>query len=269
MNAQRRCAACGQANGGAARFCRRCGAAIAVAPEALAASAESADAALNEAASDSVAEPAPFDDRRLLRELAWLCGLPLLLSVIYTIVVRVSYDSALADSLATAATALIALGGAAQSFGQVRPALGWPRARDWLATLVVALVTAPALMLAFWLIRKLGVPVYDDYLTPYVVDDWPLWVGFLNIAVFTPIFEELLFRGLLQPKLEQAISPTEAWIVQAALFAAAHLSPIALFTHFFIGLALGWVRRRSGSLLPGILLHAAWNGAVLYDSMTG
>jgi membrane protease YdiL (CAAX protease family) len=96
-------------------------------------------------------------------------------------------------------------------------------------------------------------------LTPYLQDGYPPWVGLVDVAVVTPFAEELLFRGLVQPKLAQLIRPTEALIVQAALFSALHLSPVILVTHFAMGLALGWLRRRSGSLLPGIGLHGAWN----------
>jgi membrane protease YdiL (CAAX protease family) len=32
-------------------------------------------------------------------------------------------------------------------------------------------------------------------------------------------------------------------------------------THFAMGLIFGWLRMRTGSLLPGMLLHAAWNAA--------
>jgi membrane protease YdiL (CAAX protease family) len=81
--------------------------------------------------------------------------------------------------------------------------------------------------------------------------------------VLTPIAEELMFRGVIQQRLESLLGPTEALIVQAALFSALHLSVINLITHFAIGLALGWLFRKSGSLYPGMVLHGLWNMAVL------
>ncbi len=145
----------------------------------------------------------------------------------------------------------------------VRSALRLPAARDLLATLLVALIAAPLLTAAFWLLGRLGFALYRDYLTPYTHDGWPTWLGFVDLALVTPVSEELLFRGLIQPKLGQILNPSEALIVQAALFSAAHLSPVILVTHFAMGLAFGWLRRRSGSLIPGILLHGAWNAWVV------
>lgn len=63
-----------------------------------------------------------------------------------------------------------------------------------------------------------------------------------------------------------SLRPTEALIVQAVLFSAAHLSPVILATHFAMGLAFGWLRRRTGSLLPSILLHGAWNAWVIWTA---
>jgi membrane protease YdiL (CAAX protease family) len=94
-----------------------------------------------------------------------------------------------------------------------------------------------------------------------------LWTCIVASALVTPLSEELLFRGVLQPMLAQLIRPREALIVQAALFSALHFSPVILVTHFLMGLSFGWIRQRSGSLLPSVALHAAWNGWVLWSSL--
>lgn len=212
-----------------------------------------------------VSAPA-FDDQRLFRELCWLCGLPLFVSVAYAVTVRIAGMSARADTLATAAMAMISLVGASLNVALIRRCLRLPSWRDLGVTLLVALIAAPGLTAAFWLLQQLGFKIFEDYLAPYELDAWPAYVGYTNLALVTPFTEELLYRGLVQPKLEQVISSTEALIVQAALFSAAHLSPVILVTHFGMGLALGWVRRRSGSLFPGILLHAAWNAWVVWSA---
>jgi membrane protease YdiL (CAAX protease family) len=251
-----RCSACGRGNAEIARFCRHCGASI----DPALADAEAHGAAPNVSAPASVS---PFDDQRLFRELCWLCGLPLMVSVLFTVQARIWGLSATAATLASLAMASISLVGGAYNATLVRQVLRVPKLRYLGEALLVALVVGPSLTLAFWLLQQLGFTLFSDYLAPYQLDGWPTWVGFADVALLTPITEELLYRGLVQPKLEQIVSPTEALIVQAALFSAAHLSPVILVTHFGMGLALGWVRRRSGSLLPGILLHAAWNAWVI------
>jgi membrane protease YdiL (CAAX protease family) len=116
----------------------------------------------------------------------------------------------------------------------------------------------------FTLLEHLGFAFRADYLLPYLLEGLPPWVGYVSIALVTPISEELLFRGLIQPKLEQVLRPVEALVVQAVLFSAAHLSPVILATHFVMGLAFGWVRRRTGSLFPSMVLHGAWNAWVIW-----
>jgi membrane protease YdiL (CAAX protease family) len=204
-----------------------------------------------------------LDEQQVFRELCWLCGVPIALSVLFSIFVRVQGESALGEVIAVGAMCVIAGVGTAMNASAVRSALGWPKLREWATTLMVAVVLGPTLIAAFILLERLGFRLYTGYLSAYVADGWPVWVGFADVAVATPIAEELLFRGVIQAKLEQIVAPREALIVQAALFSALHLSPIILVTHFAMGLAFGWVRRRSGSVFPGMLLHGAWNAWVV------
>lgn len=262
MTDAKRCGACGRKNSEAARFCRRCGVALA---------AVTAEAALD--AGDAVraerVEPSsapPFDDQRLFRELCWLCGLPIAVSIALSIYARFVSLTALSAFLAVAAMCVIAVVGAALNPRLVRSGLRWPKARELLATIGVAAVLGPALVAAFVALESLGFRFHTEYLAPYVADGWPPWMAFVDLALLTPVAEELLFRGVIQPKLEQVIAPNEALVVQAALFSALHLSPLVLVTHFMMGLAFGWLRRRSGSLLPGMLMHGAWNAFVLATS---
>jgi membrane protease YdiL (CAAX protease family) len=70
-------------------------------------------------------------------------------------------------------------------------------------------------------------------------------------------------------RLDTLLTPTEALLVQAALFALLHLG-IAIFpSHFVIGLILGAVRRRARSLYPGMAVHAGWNALVLAAELAG
>jgi membrane protease YdiL (CAAX protease family) len=55
----------------------------------------------------------------------------------------------------------------------------------------------------------------------------------------------------------------EAWLVQAAFFSILHLSPVIFPTHFAMGLIFGWLRMRTDSLIPGMILHALWNAAII------
>lgn len=90
----------------------------------------------------------------------------------------------------------------------------------------------------------------------------------LLIAVVAPIAEELFFRGMLYPVLRRRWSASIAIGVNGLLFALIHVIPVILPGLFFVGIVLAWVRERSGSLWPCILLHALQNGVVLFGIYT-
>lgn len=83
------------------------------------------------------------------------------------------------------------------------------------------------------------------------------------IAGLVPIAEELFFRGLLYPLLRYQWGADAAIVVSALIFAVAHFIPLLIPALFFVGLFLGLLREKSGSLLPCILFHAMQNGIVL------
>ena len=76
------------------------------------------------------------------------------------------------------------------------------------------------------------------------------------------LVEELVFRGAAL-RLLRPLGRNAAILGQAVLFAALHGSLQAKAYALGMGLLFGWAADRSGSLLPGILLHILNNGAVL------
>lgn len=81
-----------------------------------------------------------------------------------------------------------------------------------------------------------------------------LFLQFLVLCVMPAIVEELFFRGALQGLLRPCGSEA-AIFGPALLFALLHLDPIQGLTALVCGVFLGWLAERSGSILPGMLLH--------------
>ena len=89
--------------------------------------------------------------------------------------------------------------------------------------------------------------------------------------LFAAIWEEVLFRGTLQPAIARHPWGAQRWLgigsanLQTSFaFAAAHLwtHPTGLWPGYFaVSLLLGMVRERTGSVAPCIALHAAFNVA--------
>jgi sodium transport system permease protein len=92
-------------------------------------------------------------------------------------------------------------------------------------------------------------------------DPLPLWVVWLVIAVTPAICEELLFRGLIFSGLRR-LGAWPAVLLSALLFGLAHASIYRLLPTMVLGLILGLVRWRSGSVVPGMVMHAVNNGLI-------
>jgi membrane protease YdiL (CAAX protease family) len=83
-------------------------------------------------------------------------------------------------------------------------------------------------------------------------------VSIFAIAVAPAVCEEVLIRGALLPSLVKGLRPVGAVVASSLVFAFLHDAYRMPFT-FAVGLALGALRLRSGSLLPTILSHASLN----------
>jgi membrane protease YdiL (CAAX protease family) len=98
--------------------------------------------------------------------------------------------------------------------------------------------------------------------------------------LFSPIGEEIFFRGMLQWALEQHCSARVATTIESAAFglvhlchhgllldaAGLHLRPLSaalwVILMFFTAVLFAAIRKRSGSLLPAMAAHAAFNAAM-------
>lgn len=93
-------------------------------------------------------------------------------------------------------------------------------------------------------------------------------VSYSLIATGFP--EELLFRGLIAGALFRRFSFWKANAIQASIFllphllillVAPHLWALVVFVPLALGLLTGWLRHSSGSITPGVIVHAVSNAA--------
>lgn len=89
------------------------------------------------------------------------------------------------------------------------------------------------------------------------------WILIVSAVVLAPILEEFVFRGLVQSGLSSVMKNRWAVVVIASLFfAGIHtVAWQALPGLFVLGVVLGWVYEKRGSLWPSVLIHAGFNAA--------
>jgi len=104
-----------------------------------------------------------------------------------------------------------------------------------------------------------GVPEFFD---PTRLGAWA--ANLFAIAVFVPIFEESLCRGLgyalFEPLGGAASSPAVAVLVTAVAFTLAHGVIVDVPVILATGVGLGYMRASTGSIYPCIALHGFFNG---------
>lgn len=139
-----------------------------------------------------------------------------------------------------------------------------PRAR--------ALAGAACVGASFWYINLwLAVPVAERYLggeeeiahLERLITATPPWLVVLALVVAPAVCEELLLRGVVARSLHPAIGRAGAVLASAALFALLHFSLARLLPTALFGVVLAHATFASGSIVPGMLIHALNNTMAL------
>ena len=83
---------------------------------------------------------------------------------------------------------------------------------------------------------------------------------FLTTTVLAPLFEEVIFRGVLLPIISREFGKILGITISAFIFALAHLSISEMLPLFTLGIGLGITRLISGRLSSSVFMHSLWNG---------
>lgn len=140
----------------------------------------------------------------------------------------------------------------------------WRAAAGWIAASIVLI----------WIIGALLNPFLEAGEEQGLVpDEWDshraaaFVANFVVVALVAPIVEELTYRGLGFAAVQQFFGGAVAVVVTGVAFGLAHGLVIALPVLTIFGLILGWLRLRTKSIYPPIILHAIFNGAALLASV--
>jgi len=79
---------------------------------------------------------------------------------------------------------------------------------------------------------------------------------FINICILAPIYEEMLFRGILLRRFTLRWSPQKSIIVSSIIFGIIHLNPINAVFAFALGCVLGYAYLKTKNIVIPILLHS-------------
>ncbi len=81
----------------------------------------------------------------------------------------------------------------------------------------------------------------------------------IMICILPAVFEEWLFRGIMQKNLAPAVGRTPAIVISALVFGFMHSNPAQTVFAFVLGLILGYAFYKTGSIWFGVLIHMVNN----------
>lgn len=155
--------------------------------------------------------------------------------------------------------------GLAPSILGLRRPVSWARAAGWIVASLAAIWVLGAILNVF---LKAG---EEQGLVP---DGWdssraaPFVANFLVVALVAPFVEELTYRGLGFAAVRDSFGAGAAIVVTAIAFGLAHGLVVALPILSIFGAILAWLRFKTESIYPTIILHGVFNGVALIAAVT-
>ena len=129
--------------------------------------------------------------------------------------------------------------------------------KPWGTLLWVALFALGTIIPLEFLYEQIGIEMDENtqqIFSSLMKEPW----GYVAIGALAPLAEEIVFRGAILRTLLGIMSKKNHWVaimISAAIFGAVHGNQAQFVNALLMGLILGWMYYRTGSLVPGILLH--------------
>mgnify|MGYP000777172873 FL=1 len=134
---------------------------------------------------------------------------------------------------------------------------GYLLSKPWGTLLWVALFSLGTIIPLSFLYEQLGIEMDENtqqIFTSLMKEPW----GYVAVGILAPLAEEVVFRGAILRTLLGIMSKKNHWVaimISAAIFGVVHANLAQFVNALLMGLLLGWMYYRTGSLVPGILLH--------------
>ena len=134
---------------------------------------------------------------------------------------------------------------------------GYLLSKPWGTLLWVALFSLGTIIPLSFLYEQLGIEMDENtqqIITSLMKEPW----GYVAVGILAPLAEEVVFRGAILRTLLGIMSKKNHWVaimISAAIFGVVHANLAQFINALLMGLLLGWMYYRTGSLVPGILLH--------------
>lgn len=89
-------------------------------------------------------------------------------------------------------------------------------------------------------------------------------IAFVSASIISPVYEEIFYRGFLYRLLRSKLGIATGMLVSSFIFMIVHLPTYNVLPVTFVsGLIFSWTYEKTGSVIPGIIIHGTFNGIAL------
>ncbi|MGM9992316.1 MAG: lysostaphin resistance A-like protein [Candidatus Bruticola sp.] len=128
-----------------------------------------------------------------------------------------------------------------------------------MAGFIMAILTAALMSTITSIVTKVTAQSINPILKLLAEAPTSVFIMFFFLVISGPIYEEIIYRGLLFSGLRGAISAVGAATVSSLMFSMIHGDPQGVLILGGLGAVFCALRYYSGSLWPSIIAHSMWN----------
>jgi sodium transport system permease protein len=136
------------------------------------------------------------------------------------------------------------------------------------AAVLMAVPAAQVVAVAFFRLASIFIPTPNDLLRQMGKQlapiSLPVWEMVIFMALLPAICEELAFRGLLLHGVRHRFHPVVRCLFVGIVFGVFHYTLFRIAPTALLGVILTGIALMTGSILPGLLFHAANNGLAIW-----
>lgn len=163
---------------------------------------------------------------------------------------------------------LYKLGGGKECLEQAKKAEKKNGPKNWILWGIVAMLLAAGLNMCFsslgWLSTSSS---YQEVASNLYALGIP--AGLLLYGIFSPLAEELLFRGIIFTQVKEYMKPFGAALLSASLFGIYHGNLVQFVYSLLLGMVLAYAYHYSGRLAVPVMIHGVINVIVFLASTFG
>lgn len=95
-------------------------------------------------------------------------------------------------------------------------------------------------------------------------------IGFISACVISPIYEEIFYRGFIYRWLRVRLGMNSGIVISSLVFTAAHFPTLNVMPiNFISGAVFAYAYEKTGSVIPGMIVHSGFNTIALLLTVTG